>query len=561
VSNKELGTLDVLARLSQSLTDPGLGSNNLAVAEVVLRELKPIGFDNLGLFLFSEDFDLDLIASEPASDKALVAQMMEEASDAGALAVTLQHGRGSYLPDGRGEHEAMHLRVIGTRDRELGILVATTDNRRTNSTLSEAALTTAVSLAAYRFDNIRLNADMLAHNESLRDQVAERTKEYTEAAEQARAADKAKSEFLANMSHEIRTPLNGVVGLLDLLRVDESLDEGHRDSVITASNCANALLSLLNDILDLAKVEAGRMETNIEPFDPLKLIDEVSSVLTVQAQAKGIDLRSQCDIGPNTLLDGDAGHLRQILFNLSGNAIKFTQNGTVTVSCTTVGHRSDGLLVRFAVSDTGIGIPKEAQRNIFDAFAQADGSTRRQFGGTGLGLAISSRLVNLMDGHLELQSEPGAGSTFSFTIPLPISESDSGSDGTAGDSGELPKTKDLRGLQVLIVDDNQVNRLVTSRMLEHLGCIPLQASGGQEGLDQIDERGPAIVLMDVEMPGMDGYETTRRIRESEQSGGRRLPVIALTAHAMEEHIHQAQAAGMDDHIAKPVTIDALLTAL
>jgi CheY-like chemotaxis protein len=343
--------------------------------------------------------------------------------------------------------------------------------------------------------------------------------------------------------------------------VDESLDEGHRDSVITASNCANALLSLLNDILDLAKVEAGRMETNIEPFDPLKLIDEVSSVLTVQAQAKGIDLRSQCDIGPNTLLDGDAGHLRQILFNLSGNAIKFTQNGTVTVSCTTVGHRSDGLLVRFAVSDTGIGIPKEAQRNIFDAFAQADGSTRRQFGGTGLGLAISSRLVNLMDGHLELQSEPGAGSTFSFTIPLPISESDSGSDGTAGDSGELPKTKDLRGLQVLIVDDNQVNRLVTSRMLEHLGCIPLQASGGQEGLDQIDERGPAIVLMDVEMPGMDGYETTRRIRESEQSGGRRLPVIALTAHAMEEHIHQAQAAGMDDHIAKPVTIDALLTAL
>lgn len=367
-------------------------------------------------------------------------------------------------------------------------------------------------------------------------------------------ANRAKSEFLATMSHEIRTPLNGVIGTVDLL-TGTNLDARQREWLSTIKNCGEGLLRLINDILDLSKIEAGQLRLEETPFVLPELAHEAAALFAGKAQSRAVGITCRIDEDLPRRVSGDPARLRQVLMNLIGNAVKFTERGAVLLLVEAGGVDSeDRLLVRFTVSDTGIGIAPEAIERLFKPFAQANSSMNRRYGGTGLGLAICRRLVDAMGGQILVTSEPGQGSVFTFTIPLP-----------RNDRTEVvrdPSTRlfgPISGKRVLLVEDNPVNQRVASAMLEKLGCNCVLAEDGQQALQRLRQEAFDVVLMDCQMPEMDGYEATRQHRAEEGSvpGRRRLPIIALTANAFQADRRKCLEAGMDDFLAKPVTLEAL----
>ncbi len=381
-------------------------------------------------------------------------------------------------------------------------------------------------------------------------------RELATAREAADAASRAKSDFLAMMSHEIRTPLNGVIGLANLL-AETALDERQRDYVESIRHCGDALLDLVSDVMDFSKIEAGRLELESIPFDPRELVRTTIDLFAVRAMAKGLTLDLYVDDDVPPRVRGDPARLRQILVNLLGNALKFTDRGgiTLTLASDRSGPRPG---LRFAVADTGIGIPLEAQGRLFREFTQADTSTTRRYGGTGLGLAICKRLVTLMGGSIVLESARGAGSTFSFHVPAQTETELPVSSGTrASDDADL----DLRGLTtVLLVEDNPVNQLIVVTMLENCGANVEVASNGLEAVEQIHRAPFDLVLMDCQMPEMDGFEATRAIRRIPTEAGR-VPIVALTANAVAGDVERCLEAGMDDYLAKPLRKPELLRAL
>jgi signal transduction histidine kinase/CheY-like chemotaxis protein len=501
--------------------------------------------------------------------------------------------------------------------------------------------------------------------------------------DQAFASVRAKSEFLANMSHEIRTPLNGIIGMSELL-LTSHLPSAEQERIVTIRSCGDHLLSVINDILDYSKIEAGKMSVESVDFDLRSIVEEVAEVLAPRAHEKGFEL--VCDVPPqlNTQMKGDPARLRQVLTNLVANAVKFTEEGEVAIEARTVSESETEQVVRLSVRDTGVGIPYHRQQAIFDSFTQVDGSTTRKYGGTGLGLTISRQLVNLMGGRISVESEPGKGSTFTVEISLaqecgatarpPASaqrliglkvlvvddnatnrvivhqtlaawgcrttEADSGPGalaaldaaasedpfrlvvldmhmpamngletamriradarfvqlplillssveafsttrevgfdavlakpvrqgtllrailGTLGEKIAEPQPQAIdplaRPLKVLLADDNKVNRTVAAAMLRKLGCEIIAVEDGRAAVDAVLRERFDLVLMDVQMPEMDGFEATAEIRSLPDAGG--LPIVAMTAHAMAGDADRCLAAGMDDYIAKPVTIAAL----
>jgi signal transduction histidine kinase/ActR/RegA family two-component response regulator len=378
---------------------------------------------------------------------------------------------------------------------------------------------------------------------------------------QAHKLAQAKSEFLAKMSHEIRTPLNGVIATTDLMAATQLNDEQH-ELLDTLRLSAKTLLGIINDILDFSKIEAGRMVLETLPFTPTVLVEEVVSIMAPAAHSKGLTVRTELSSSLPHSVAGDPLRLRQILLNFVGNAIKFTACGEVVIRAMRL-KKGEGqsAWLRFEVQDTGVGIPPEKQAGIFDAFTQADSSVTRQYGGTGLGLAICKRLVELMGGQIGVYSQPGQGSCFWFEVPLPVIQENAPEETTAQPSGSALNSHELDGVRVLLVEDNPVNQKVAIRMLQKLGCVVELAENGQQALEKLERASYDIVLMDMQMPIMDGLTATRLLRQREQQTGHHQVVIALTANAMQTDRELCLEAGMDDYLSKPLTLDALQVML
>jgi len=438
----------------------------------------------------------------------------------------------AFMPEGHAPLDNVMFAPLKMRERTVGVIGLA--NKPTPFTDRDARMAAGFSeIASFALHN----ASVLTFLENARG-AAEKSAQR-------------KSEFLAHAAHEIRSPMNAIVGSARLLS-DTPLDPKQREYLDTMRSCSGVLLSLINDLLDFSKIEAGKIELEKMDFTPEILVGEVVNILSIRAREKGIRIRQKVDGSAHRRFSGDMGRLRQVLLNLTGNAVKFTETGEVVVSLSAIRETESGATLRFSVRDTGIGISGDRVNALFEPFSQTDASISRRFGGTGLGLTISKNIVEMMAGEIGVESEPGIGSTFWFSVTLEkAGEPETGetaATATPGKKGGEPR--------VLLAEDNPFNQKIMQIILNNLGIQSDVASDGREAIRMLEEKRYDLVLMDIQMPKMDGIDATRAIRESE-SESKNIPIVALTAHAMPEQRDIWMAAGMDGYLIKPVKPERL----
>ncbi len=452
-------------------------------------------------------------------------------------------------------------------------LLEETVNHRT--TELKGALTQLESAHSQTLRALNAETEATRKLQEINTRLLEANQRANEMAAEAAKASAAKSEFLANMSHEIRTPLNGIIGMTNLA-LDTKLTMEQSDYLETVKFSADALLTVINDILDFSKIEADKIDLEEVAFSLIDCVEGALKTIAHRANEKGLELL--CDIAPEVpqTVAGDPGRLRQVLLNLIGNALKFTAEGEVGIRVVVDAIEEKASIMHFIIFDSGVGIAPEKLEMIFDSFTQADVSTTRQFGGTGLGLTISRRLVQLMGGQMWVESELGAGSRFHFTLRLITVANNAAVTGSPTSpvmrvlhakqdvlpapltTRSLPDKSDRsRGLHILLAEDNRVNQMVAQRSLEKRGHQVVIAETGEEALEALAQRSFDVVLMDVHMPGIDGIEATKAIREKEKSTGLHQPVVAMTALAMIGDRERCLAAGMDGYLSKPIDLQKL----
>lgn len=402
---------------------------------------------------------------------------------------------------------------------------------------------------------------LAAHANQLEEKIEIRTRDLESAKIAAEAADKAKSAFLAQMSHEIRTPLNGVLGMAAAI-ANTSLDERQKRLVSVIQESGDTLLALLNDVLDLAKIESGKLEIETIDFSVSAIIRSAEAIFSTRAHEKGLSFSVSIDEVADNWCIGDPTRLRQIIYNLMSNAIKFTNEGDIKVRASGEKVGEGEIALCFEVEDSGIGIDENGIARLFQKFSQADSATTRKFGGTGLGLAISKQLANLMGGDIVVKSALGVGSIFTFTVRVPIGQAPAQTDAQTFNEALAIDGEDAKVLRILAAEDNANNRLVLKMFLEQVGVTPTFVENGALAVEAWKTADFDVILMDVQMPIMSGPEASSEIRKLERKTNRaRTPIIALTANAMTHHVRECLLAGMDAHVAKPIQPDLLFATI